>query len=113
MFGMAKALPYIKGCELEDVSADLKSAEKIDDIRLGKKALYFYKDGKRYYIPFGQITGADAMVMHEHHSCCSGNSVMDVPKILVNYKDGQVFIPVGDKEAGEEVRERINEKISL
>ncbi len=112
MFGKSKAAPCLEGAEIEDVSRDLKQAVKAEDVRLGAQAVYFFQDGRRVYLPYSCICSADAMVMHEHHACCSGHSVMNVPKVLVKYDGGQIFLSFTDEEVSKKVENFINEKVS-
>ena len=52
MFGLRKAYPYIDGQEIPDTRSDRKHAEKIEDTKFGKEALYFCRNATLYYLPY-------------------------------------------------------------
>ena len=83
MFDFNKAYPFIDGQTISDPRSDRRSAKKIGDTKFGHEAIFFYKDGTLYYIPYSAVTSAKALIMPEHHSCCSGGSTIDVPTVMV------------------------------
>lgn len=84
MFDFNKAYPFIDGQTISDPRSDRRSAKKIGDTKYGHEAIFFYKDGTPYYIPYSAVTSAKALIMPEHHSCCSGGSTIDVPTVMVH-----------------------------
>lgn len=100
MFG--KAYPYIAGQKIGDPRTDRKNAKKIEDTQFGEEAVYFYKDGSLYYIPYSAITKAASLVLPEHHSCCSGGSTIDVPSVMIHCGGKSVKLSFTSTEAGDE-----------
>ncbi len=88
MFCFGNAAPYFEGQIIENSREDYRAAVRFGDVRCGQKAIYFHHDGALYYLPYTCIDETTALVLNEHHSCCSGDSTMEVHKLLVK-ADGQ------------------------
>lgn len=84
MFNFNRAYPFLEGKTISDPRFDRQNALKIEDTKFGKEAIFFYKDGTLFYIPYSAVTSAKALIMPEHHSCCSGGSTIDVPTVMVH-----------------------------
>ena len=65
MFCFGNAAPYIDGQVIDDSREDYWAAVKLGDIRCGQKAIYFYRDGALYYLPYICINEASALVLNE------------------------------------------------
>ena len=78
MFCFGNAAPYFEGQIIENSREDYRAAVRFGDVRCGQKAIYFHHDGALYYLPYTCIDETTGLVLNEHHSCCSGDSTMEV-----------------------------------
>lgn len=110
MFGFGTAEPLIEDFSIDDVKTDLKNSTKLEDKKFGQKAFYFYKNATLYYLPFSCIDSAESFVFQEHHSCCSGDSTMPVPNLILKIGKQNKFIEFSSQENCEKAAGIINER---
>lgn len=98
---------------IENSREDYRTAVKLGDVRCGQKAIYFHRDGSLYYLPYACIDEATELVLNEHHSCCSGDSTMEVNKLLVRTYGQDIyleFVSGGDCRRAKDMIDKANGK---
>ena len=68
---MAKFTSLIPGVEIENIADDFKNAQKIEQYRLGKQALYFPAGLRWEYLPLAAIENVEGT----HRSVTAGHCV--------------------------------------
>ena len=68
---MAKFTSLIPGVEIENAAEDFRSAQKIEQYRLGKQALYFPAGLRWEYLPLAAIESVEGT----HRSVTAGHCV--------------------------------------
>lgn len=86
---MSRFRPYFDNHTIEDPAADFRSARKLEQYRLGEKALYMPCGFKWDYIPLSCIESAE-----ESHRCISSGKCVSVtekrPSVDINTTAGQL-----------------------
>ena len=112
MFGLRKAYPYIDGQEIPDTRSDRKHAEKIEDTKFGKEALYFCRNATLYYLPYRCIKEVSSGVNTEHHSCCSGDNAMEVPTVTLRCGSSRLQLTFTNTDASRKAEQMIRSALS-
>lgn len=78
-----------KTCALENAEADYRTAQKAEQFRVGKEALYFAAFPGTRYIPFAAVTRA---LVKNTAISLTGSCGKQLPMVLVRtYYDGEEF----------------------
>ncbi len=88
---MANPKCLVNGIEIENVKEDLRGAEKVEQYRLGKAALYLPRGFQWDYIPYEAILKADST----HRVISAGHCVTvreEKPAVDVTTADGTVTL---------------------
>lgn len=107
---MFKPAPLTPGAEIDDPSADFRSAQRIEQYRIGKAALYIPAGLRWNYIPLSAIRSA----AEAHRTVSAGHCVtveMKMPTLELETSAGPVTLTLEKAESLQKLVEAIGSRL--